>query len=71
MNIKLKLKTVYKHYLRCAEFYIYIQECLDSLQVLDDRMKEFVIYCHPVLSKRFGGYKNYKKYLEDIFQLKK
>jgi hypothetical protein len=71
LDQKLKLKTVYKHYLRCAEFYIYIQECLDSLQGLDDRMKEFVIYCHPVLSKRFGGYKDYKKYLEDIFQLKK
>ena len=54
-----------------SEFYLYIQDCLDSINKLDDRMKELVIYCHPVLSWRFkGGYKEYISYLRDIASYK-
>ena len=54
-----------------SEFYLCIQDCLDSINKLDDRMKELVIYCHPVLSQRFkGGYKEYISYLRDIASYK-
>jgi hypothetical protein len=56
---------------KCAEFYTHIHECLDSINSLDERMKELIIYCHPILCEQFSGFKQYKEYLEDIVKHKR
>ena len=55
---------------KCAEFYTHIQECLDSINSLDERMKELIIFCHPILCDQFSGFKAYKEYLENIVKHK-
>lgn len=56
---------------KCAEFYTHIQDCLNCINELDERMKELIIFCHPKLNKLFSGFEEYKSYLEDIINSKK
>ena len=56
---------------KCAEFYTHIRDCLESVNKLDERNKELVIYCHPILKNLFSGFIEYKSYLEEIINLKK
>lgn len=71
---KKKLLLIYfnsKDKKKCAEFYTHIQDCLNCINKLDERMKELVIFCHPKLNKLFSGFQEYKSYLEDIIDFKK
>lgn len=67
--IKKKEEALLQKY---SEYYLNIQDCIDSMNKLDNRMKELIIYCHPVLGKRFkGGSKEYLSYLRKIASHKK
>ena len=52
------------------EFYTLIQDCISSLNTLDDNKKELVIHCHPELSEKFTSFQCYKQYLETIMKSK-
>jgi len=52
------------------EFYTLIQDCISSLDTLNDNKKELVIHCHPELSEKFTSFQCYKQYLETIMKSK-